>query len=61
MMALRIPIQMPAWWEILSTVLLMIVSIYVAMIIAGRIFRIGILATGKSPTIKELLRWIRTG
>ncbi len=61
MMALRIPIQMPAWWEILSTSLLMVVSIYVAMIIAGRIFRIGILTTGKSPNLKELLRWIRTG
>lgn len=61
MMALRIPIQMPAWWEILATVLLMVVSIYFAMIIAGRIFRIGILSTGKSPSLKEFLRWIRTG
>jgi ABC-2 type transport system permease protein len=61
MMALRIPIQMPAWWEILSTVVLMVVSIYFAMIAAGRIFRIGILSTGKSPSIKEFLRWIRTG
>lgn len=61
MMALRIPIQMPAWWEIASTTLVMIVSIYGAMVVAGRIFRIGILSTGKSPNLKELLRWIRTG
>jgi ABC-2 type transport system permease protein len=61
MMALRIPIQMPSWWEILSTVLVMLVSIYGAMIVAGRIFRIGILSTGKSPSLKELFRWIRTG
>ncbi len=61
MMALRIPIQMPALWEILATVLLMVVSIYFAMIVAGRIFRIGILSTGKSPSLKEFLRWIRTG
>jgi ABC-2 type transport system permease protein len=61
MMALRIPIQMPALWEVLATVLLMVVSIYFAMIVAGRIFRIGILSTGKSPSLKEFLRWIRTG
>jgi ABC-2 type transport system permease protein len=61
MMALRIPIQMPSALEIVSTVLLMIVSIVIAMIAAGRIFRIGILATGKSPKLKEILRWARTG
>lgn len=61
MMALRIPIQMPSMWEILSTVLVMLVSIYGAMIVAGRIFRIGILSTGKTPSLKELFRWIRTG
>jgi ABC-2 type transport system permease protein len=52
---------MPSALEIVSTVLLMIVSIVIAMIAAGRIFRIGILATGKSPKLKEILRWARTG
>jgi ABC-2 type transport system permease protein len=60
MMALRIPIQMPALWEILTTILLMLVSIYGAMVAAGRIFRIAILATGKTPKFKEILRWVRT-
>ncbi|MBK7256600.1 MAG: ABC transporter permease [Ignavibacteriae bacterium] len=61
MMALRIPILMPEWWEILLTTVIMVVSIYFGMIVAGRIFRIGILATGKTPGFKEILRWIRTG
>lgn len=61
MMALRIPIQTPAAWEIIATVALMIVSIYGAMVAAGRIFRIGILSTGKSPKIKEIFRWARQG
>jgi ABC-2 type transport system permease protein len=61
MMALRIPILMPEWWEILLTIVVMIVSIYFGMIAAGRIFRIGILSTGKTPGFKEILRWIRTG
>jgi ABC-2 type transport system permease protein len=61
MMALRIPIQMPSPWEIALTIAVMLVSIYGAMIVAGRIFRIGILMTGKSPNLKEILRWIRNG
>jgi ABC-2 type transport system permease protein len=61
MMALRIPIQTPAAWEIIATILLMIGSIYGAMVVAGRIFRIGILSTGKSPKLKEIFRWAKQG
>ncbi len=61
MMALRIPIQMPSVWEILATILLMIVSIVFAMVAAGRIFRIAILSTGKSPKIADIFRWAREG
>jgi ABC-2 type transport system permease protein len=61
MMAMRIPIQRPEWWEILATVVLMVLSIAGAMVAAGRIFRIGILATGKAPKLADILRWIKTG
>jgi len=61
MMALRIPIQMPKVWEILLTIVIMIFSIAGAMVVAGRIFRIGILSTGKSPKLKEIFRWIKNG
>jgi len=61
MMALRVPIQVPALWEILLTVVLMILSIYVVMVAAGRVFRIAILSTGKSPSFGEILRWARSG
>ncbi len=61
MMALRVPIQFPAVWEILVTLVLMVASIYAAMFLAGRIFRIGILSTGKVPKIRELVRWVRAG
>ena len=61
MMALRLPIQMPEMWEILGTIAIMIVSIYFVMVAAGRIFRIGILMTGRTPGIGEIIRWIKTG
>jgi ABC-2 type transport system permease protein len=58
-MVMRIPIQMPPLWEILTTIGLLIVSTVVMMWIAGKIFRTAILVYGKRPSIRELLRWVR--
>ncbi|MEK6755444.1 MAG: ABC transporter permease, partial [Bacteroidota bacterium] len=59
-MIMRIPIQMPALWEVLTTIGLLIVSSILMMWVAGKIFRTAILVYGKRPTIPELIRWIRT-
>jgi ABC-2 type transport system permease protein len=61
MMTLRIPIQMPSAWEFIITIIIMLASTYVAMVGAGRIFRIAILSTGKRPGIKQILAWARKG
>ncbi len=61
MMALRIPIQTPSVWEILSTIILMSVCIVGGMRVAGKIFRVAILSTGKRPGFAEMLRWVKTG
>lgn len=58
-MVLRIPIQMPATWEILSTIGLLMVSSVGMMWAAGKIFRTAILVYGKRPTLPELFRWLR--
>ncbi len=55
-MLLRIPIQMPETWEILSTIGLLVASIVFSMWVAGKIFRTAILAYGKRLTIPELVR-----
>jgi ABC-2 type transport system permease protein len=58
-MVLRVSIQMPSVWEILSTIVLMIASTVVMMWVAGKIFRVAVLSYGKRPTLAELFRWVR--
>lgn len=58
-MILRISIQMPSAWEIVTTLALLAVSSVVLMWAAGKIFRTAILVYGKRPTIPELWRWLR--
>jgi len=59
-MVMRVSIQMPPLWEILSTLGLLLASAIFMMWIAGKIFRVAILVYGKRPSIPELIRWIRT-
>ncbi len=42
----------------LSLALLVVATILVAWL-AGKIYRVGILATGKKPSLPELVRWVR--
>jgi len=49
----------PEQWEYVATTLLMIISIVFAFWAGARVFRIGILLTGKPPNLKEILRWIK--
>jgi ABC-2 type transport system permease protein len=58
-MVLRIPIQMPPTWELLSTMALLAVSAFGMMWAAGKIFRIAILVYGKRPTFAKLFQWVR--
>jgi ABC-2 type transport system permease protein len=58
-MVMRLPIQMPALWEILGTIFVLILSVWGMMWAAGKIFRTAILVYGKRPTLGELYRWLR--
>jgi ABC-2 type transport system permease protein len=48
----------PGWQVALSFVLMALAVLAVAWI-AGRIYRLGILMTGKRPTVPEIWRWVR--
>jgi ABC-2 type transport system permease protein len=62
------PIAMPVRWaagnlpvsEIAISVVILGATIVGVTWAAARIYRVGILMTGKRPNPKELLRWIRT-
>jgi len=48
----------PAWQIALSFVL-MLGAVFAVAWLAGRIYKVGMLMTGKRPTLPELLRWVR--
>jgi len=49
----------PTTYEYVVTTLLLLVSIAAALWAAAKIFRIGILLTGKPPSVTEIFRWLR--
>jgi ABC-2 type transport system permease protein len=63
------PIAMPVRWaagnlparEVALSLAILAVTIVAVTWIAARIYRVGILMTGKRPNLKELVRWARAG
>jgi ABC-2 type transport system permease protein len=61
------PVLMPMRWllggatgaEVLVSLAILALSIYLAAELAARIYRVGILMYGKRPTLRELWHWIR--
>jgi ABC-2 type transport system permease protein len=60
LMFLRISAVTPPTWQIVLSIVLMLLSIFAANWVASRIYRIGILMYGKRPTFPELMKWVRT-
>jgi ABC-2 type transport system permease protein len=45
--------------ETAASIALLIVGVLGVLWLAGKIYRVGILSTGKKPTLRELGRWLR--
>jgi ABC-type Na+ efflux pump permease subunit len=61
-MVLRLATNQPIpTLELVGGLLLLIASTLIMIVVAGRIFRVGILWQGKVPKINELLRWALRG
>jgi len=58
-MLARIILVEPPLWQVLLSIVLMVVSIYWAVSFSARIFRVGILMYGKRPNLREMIRWYR--
>jgi ABC-2 type transport system permease protein len=58
-MILRFNIGPIPLWELLISTFIMIASIYLTVIAAGKVFRVGILSYGKRPSLKEIITWLR--
>jgi len=48
-------------FQVVASILLLVVSVPLVMWAAAKIFRTGILMYGKPPSLKEIVRWVRYG
>jgi ABC-2 type transport system permease protein len=58
-MFVRILVSEPPAWQVALSLLLSVATIAFLLKATAKIFRAGILATGKRPTIPELWRWLK--
>ena len=58
-MFVRIAMASPAWYEIVISVILLIVSTAFIGMLAARVYRIGVLMYGKPPKLGEMLHVLR--
>ncbi|SDX50717.1 ABC-2 type transport system permease protein [Lutibacter oricola] len=57
-MLMRIPFGVP-WWQLLISIVLLVVTFIGIVWFAAKIYRVGILMYGKKPTYKELYKWLK--
>ncbi len=58
-MFIRVLVNMPSVWELLLCFAILIVSIIFAIYFSSRVFRVGILLTGKKHSLKEIMKWMK--
>jgi ABC-2 type transport system permease protein len=57
-MPLRLAIGSVPWWDLAITLVGLALSCMLAVWIAARIYRVGLLMYGKRPTFREMSRWV---
>jgi ABC-2 type transport system permease protein len=58
-MPIRMSVIQVPWSEIIGSLAGLLVACGLAIWVSARIYRVGLLMTGKRPNLKELMRWIR--
>ena len=59
LMVVRVAVSHPPLWQVLLAMALCLATFLACTRITAKIYRVGILMTGKRPTLSELLRWLR--
>lgn len=59
LMTMRVIVSSPPLWQILLAIVLSAATVLGVVRVTAKIYRLGILMTGKRPTLPELLRWLR--
>jgi len=57
-MLMRIPFGVP-WWQIATSMVLLLVTFLGVVWFAAKIYRVGILMYGKKPSYKEMYKWLK--
>jgi ABC-2 type transport system permease protein len=57
LMVLRVAITSVPLWEVVAAFILLVGTFVGVIWVAGRIYRVGILSYGNTPSLRELLRW----
>lgn len=57
-MLMRIPFGVP-WWQLITSIALLIITFIGMVWFAAKIYRVGILMYGKKPTYKEIYKWLK--
>lgn len=60
LMLVRLGLSTVAWWEFALTIGVMLVTITVGALISVRLYRYGVLMYGQRPTLRQMVRLIRT-
>jgi ABC-2 type transport system permease protein len=59
LMFVRMLVETPPAWQIILSIVLLLLTIYGALLLCSRVYRVGILMYGKRPTLPEIVKWMR--
>ena len=57
-MMVRVPFGVP-WWQMLLSIALLAATVILIVMLAAKIYRVGILMYGKKPTYAEIVKWLK--
>lgn len=59
LMLLRICVLLPPFVQVAGSIVILLLTIFLMVLLAAKIYRVGILMYGKRPSFQEIVKWIR--